>query len=281
LALQSDFLLFMPAHDSGSSLEAALSYYSSMVTLNAEGDSSVSEETLEGLGTTGFLLQALFGSLLKIAYPDQRTTTSTTRPVSVSTGAATAAATVTDATAMSTLSTPTSQLLDTLSEPPEPASVIHIAELTEDGSSVAAVLTVDTFHDDNLEAIETDGEKPERSSAQAIMRAHKEATKGVKTTLTDLLPDPGYFLAGALSGGVSRTATAPLDRLKVFLLVNTRATSSVAIDAAKHGHPLQALRNAARPIGDAVMTLWKAGGIRTFFAGELWRVPGFEGRGMS
>src|SRR3569833_1153239 len=59
----------MPPRDMGSPLEAALSYYSSIVVMTAEGDSVVSEDTLEGLGTTGFLLQALFGSILKLAQP--------------------------------------------------------------------------------------------------------------------------------------------------------------------------------------------------------------------
>ncbi|EOO00393.1 putative calcium dependent mitochondrial carrier protein [Phaeoacremonium minimum UCRPA7] len=86
--------------------------------------------------------------------------------------------------------------------------------------------------------------------------------------LTQYLPEPGYFVAGALAGGISRTATAPLDRLKVYLLVNTKATTNIAIDAAKHGHPLSAIRKAGRPITSAVMELWKAGGFRTFFAGN-------------
>ncbi|KAL2255914.1 hypothetical protein VTK26DRAFT_2486 [Humicola hyalothermophila] len=78
----------------------------------------------------------------------------------------------------------------------------------------------------------------------------------------------GYFLAGAVSGGVSRTATAPLDRLKVYLLVNTKAGTDAAIVAAKNGRPLVALRNASGPIVDAIVNLWKTGGIRTFFAGN-------------
>lgn len=90
----------------------------------------------------------------------------------------------------------------------------------------------------------------------------------MESRLTELLPEPGYFLAGAVSGGVSRTATAPLDRLKVYLLVNTKTPADAALSAAKHGHPLAALRNAGGPILDAVVTLWKTGGFRTFFAGK-------------
>ncbi|KAE9572352.1 Calcium-binding mitochondrial carrier [Colletotrichum fructicola] len=78
----------------------------------------------------------------------------------------------------------------------------------------------------------------------------------------------GYFIAGAVAGGLSRTATAPLDRLKVYLLVNTRATTETAATALKQGRPVDALRNAVRPFGDAVKDLWKAGGIRSLFAGN-------------
>jgi solute carrier family 25 phosphate transporter 23/24/25/41 len=96
----------------------------------------------------------------------------------------------------------------------------------------------------------------------------QEVEEVVEIRLTDLLPEPGYFLAGAVSGGLSRTATAPLDRLKVYLLVNTKTRSTVAVSAAKQGHPLVAIRNAGGPILEAVASLWKAGGFRTFFAGK-------------
>ena len=89
-----------------------------------------------------------------------------------------------------------------------------------------------------------------------------------KSRLTQYLPEPGYFIAGALAGGISRTATAPLDRLKVYLLVNTKTKAGAALDTAKSGQPLSAVRKAGKPIGDAIHDLWRAGGIRTFFAGE-------------
>lgn len=86
--------------------------------------------------------------------------------------------------------------------------------------------------------------------------------------LTDFAPQPGYFLAGAIAGGVSRTATAPLDRLKVYLLVNTQSRGETAVAALKKGKPLIALKNAARPFSDAIRDVYRSGGIRGFFAGE-------------
>ncbi|OPB43241.1 calcium dependent mitochondrial carrier protein [Trichoderma guizhouense] len=78
----------------------------------------------------------------------------------------------------------------------------------------------------------------------------------------------GYFLAGAIAGGVSRTATAPLDRLKVYLLVNTNSGAETAVTALKQGRLVDALRNAARPFSDAVKDLYRSGGLRSFFAGN-------------
>lgn len=68
-----------------------------------------------------------------------------------------------------------------------------------------------------------------------------------KTRLTRYLPEPGYFVSGAVAGGVSRTATAPLDRTKVALLASTTRGQGIA---------------------SIVSELYKAGGIRTFFAGQ-------------
>jgi solute carrier family 25 phosphate transporter 23/24/25/41 len=82
------------------------------------------------------------------------------------------------------------------------------------------------------------------------------------------IPDPGYFIAGAIAGGISRTATAPLDRLKVYLLVNTKSDANVVLDAAKKGRPLTAVKSAGRPLIAAVGDLYKSGGLRGFFAGK-------------
>lgn len=91
----------------------------------------------------------------------------------------------------------------------------------------------------------------------------------MKISLTDCLPQPGYFAAGGLAGAVSRTSTAPLDRLKVYLIANTGARVGESLVEAKHGNPTQAVKIAGRPLIDASKELWRAGGIRSLFAGEL------------
>jgi len=72
------------------------------------------------------------------------------------------------------------------------------------------------------------------------------------------MPAVGYFLAGGVAGALSRTATAPLDRLKVYLIAQTGKT---AVDAAAKGLPVVAAANAVRPLADAVTHVWRSGDI--------------------
>ncbi|MBE7180239.1 MAG: hypothetical protein INR71_03360 [Terriglobus roseus] len=91
-----------------------------------------------------------------------------------------------------------------------------------------------------------------------------------KAALTPFLPNSGYFVAGALSGAVSRTCTAPLDRLRVYLIAQT-GTASDAVQAAKSGAPAAAVKHAGSTLVNACRELWAAGGIRSLFAGKTCR----------
>ncbi|KAJ5893729.1 hypothetical protein N7495_005420 [Penicillium taxi] len=81
--------------------------------------------------------------------------------------------------------------------------------------------------------------------------------------LADNSPQLGYFAAGGIAGVVSRTATAPLDRLKVYLIAQT-GYKRTAAHAAKDGYPLVATKS----LVIALKELWKAGGIKSLFAGN-------------
>lgn len=62
-----------------------------------------------------------------------------------------------------------------------------------------------------------------------------------------------FLLAGGIAGAVSRTATAPLDRLKVYMITNRNTVSSQGI---------------IRSLVSAVSTLYMQGGLRTFWLGN-------------
>lgn len=74
-------------------------------------------------------------------------------------------------------------------------------------------------------------------------------------------------MAGGLAGAVSRTATAPFDRLKVYLIAQTKSLPKDVVAAAAHGRPVVAAQRAMGPFKQAVSDLWRAGGMRSFFAG--------------
>ncbi|KAI1381376.1 mitochondrial carrier [Hypoxylon crocopeplum] len=238
-----NFLLFMPNTDSTTTLRAVFTFYSDILTLNSEGDSVVSEETLQGLGTN--LLYTLLGSILRLASPPEI--------------------------------------------PPDQYSVSPSLPSQEDEEQDTIPIRESSASDDtanmSTSAVQSYAQAPDEIStapASALLAAEQAklpTAQGIeietsltkeskRSVLIKYIPDSGYFIAGAVAGGVSRTATAPLDRLKVYLLVNTTSSTNTALAAAKKGQPLRALKHAGGPFITAVADIYKAGGIRGFFAGN-------------
>ncbi|KGQ09022.1 Calcium-binding carrier SAL1 [Beauveria bassiana D1-5] len=215
------FMLFMPAHEADEKLQAVLTYYDAVVNVTSEGDSVVSDDTLEGLATP--------------------------------------------------MPPPSSQNTSQLYGATQPLSDYSSSSSSSSSNGEEAVMIL---MDDDAEGVADAVAKLQRrkpSDGTPIFDETTAGNVGLETRsfkLTDFAPHPGYFLAGAIAGGVSRTATAPLDRLKVYLLVNTQNRGETAVAALRRGKLLAALQNAARPFSDAIRDVYRSGGIRGFFAGN-------------
>jgi solute carrier family 25 phosphate transporter 23/24/25/41 len=205
---ERDFLLFIPV--SAPSLHAVMSYFSATMKVNQEGDVLISDDTVQGLGTTQRFLRFFFGSLFIVAH------------------------------------TP----------PYNPLALEHSAPL--ETASPTSTLAYQ-------------GALPPRSEAEKSSASLEEIPakiiESLGTMLIACVPNPGYFVAGGVAGIVSRTSTAPLDRLKVYLIAQT-SVAEEAVVAAKHGNIVKAAMNAWRPLATATKELWQAGGMRSLYAGE-------------
>ncbi|KAI1178207.1 mitochondrial carrier domain-containing protein [Nemania sp. FL0916] len=262
-----DFLLFMPNAGSTTTLQTVFTFYSDILTITAEGESLMSEKSLEGTGTgIGFFLSILFGSIIRIASP----TWQPSRQSSTSLVASDSLLSPSPSPSSSSSLLPESDIILQSSAP----EFLRTTDDPDDMSPAASQLCAPAPNATIVSTVSSTsnavrGPTPaDLSTSQDSQIETAPNDKVKKSVLINYIPDPGYFLAGALAGGISRTATAPLDRLKVYLLVNTKSEANFALHAAKKGQPILALKSAGRPLLAAVTDLYKSGGIRGFFAGN-------------
>ncbi|TAQ85558.1 hypothetical protein B7494_g6103 [Chlorociboria aeruginascens] len=229
-----NFLLFLPTTPHTPALKAVLSYYTSTVSVNAEGDTSIRESTLEGLGTSSTFLKSLFGVIIDIAHPKSHSL-----PVESTKSA--------------------KEVRSTTDSRTQEVNETHFHD-----NIMATNMELNIpLSNPSLSALP----KQPQQLKKAEDPISKDFAKRKRSLLIDILPDPGYFAAGGIAGVISRTATAPLDRIKVYLIANIGDTTA-PLNSVKQGDAVQAVKHVGRPLLNATKELWKAGGIRSLFAGN-------------
>ncbi|ODV58453.1 Ca(2+)-binding ATP:ADP antiporter SAL1 [Ascoidea rubescens DSM 1968] len=97
------------------------------------------------------------------------------------------------------------------------------------------------------------------------------SSEGDMTLINDFIRGFGYFLAGGMAGVVSRTCTAPFDRLKVFLIARTDLSSTIIHskeEIAKTGKNHPPIDKIKSPLVKAATSIYRQGGLRGFYVGN-------------
>ena len=146
--------------------------------------------------------------------------------------------------------------------------------------------TVDTNHDGVIEFTEWRNflllVPLDRVSIQNIFSYYQEhsqiTSEGDALVSYSTTRSLGYFTAGGIAGAISRTTTAPFDRLKTYLIANTGGSKGKVDGSIWEGkHPLKhvekgeigkAIKKAGSPLMEAARSIYRAGGIRSFFVGK-------------
>lgn len=82
-----------------------------------------------------------------------------------------------------------------------------------------------------------------------------------------------FLLAGGIAGAVSRTATAPFDRLKIYLITSAQMPATQQVSASMAKTPVEAstklASRGAGMLGQAIFALYKeGGGLKAFWIGN-------------
>ncbi|CCF60144.1 hypothetical protein KAFR_0J00760 [Kazachstania africana CBS 2517] len=97
-------------------------------------------------------------------------------------------------------------------------------------------------------------------------------SEGDVTLINDFVEKFKYFIIGGISGVVSRTCTAPFDRIKTFLIVRTDLKPTLLneqkrkeISLERHVSNVKKIRS---PLVKAITSLYRTNGLKAFYVGN-------------
>lgn len=96
------------------------------------------------------------------------------------------------------------------------------------------------------------------------------SSEGDVTLINEFFRGFAYFLAGGVSGVISRTCTAPFDRIKVFLIARTDLSSTIlnSKEDLLARNPKANIDKLKSPLVKAITSLYRQGGIKAFYVGN-------------
>ncbi|SMN18652.1 similar to Saccharomyces cerevisiae YNL083W SAL1 ADP/ATP transporter [Maudiozyma saulgeensis] len=96
------------------------------------------------------------------------------------------------------------------------------------------------------------------------------SSEGDVTLINEFFRGFAFFVAGGVSGVISRTCTAPFDRIKVFLIARTDLSSTIlnSKEDLLARNPKANIDKLRSPIVKAITSLYRQGGIKAFYVGN-------------
>lgn len=131
------------------------------------------------------------------------------------------------------------------------------AELGRNWGKTARGVTSVNFDGDTILSDEITDDSPSTPESPK----ESESTRGHKSDMIQLDVAVKFLLAGGIAGAVSRTATAPFDRVKVYL-ITSQAASPATVGS------LSAKTSGMSAIGQGIWSIYQEGGLRGFWLGN-------------